>query len=258
MVFKIPKSHPRAESLKTREKLIEGHNKGCVATAGLIAQGRGEAFDYILGEKTNDFALSSIKASAAALLLAENPVISVNGNVAILVPEEIAKLSKLINAKIEINLFYRTNKREKVIEKVLKNHGAGEVLGIGREASCYLKGIDHLRGRVSPKGIYNADIVFVPLEDGDRTKALRDMGKKVIVVDLSPFSRSAKTATIAIVDNITRAMPALIKEIKIMKKLDKKKLEMIHSKYNNKKALSDSFKFMKNRLGEMAKVEKYE
>ena len=48
----IPKSHPRAKSLFIREKLVKGFDNGLVAKEGLLAQGRGEAFDYLLGEKT--------------------------------------------------------------------------------------------------------------------------------------------------------------------------------------------------------------
>jgi len=47
----IPKNHPRYCSLKIREKLVEGFEKGFVALEGLIAHGRGESFDYLLGEK---------------------------------------------------------------------------------------------------------------------------------------------------------------------------------------------------------------
>ena len=57
----IPKSHPRAKSLLIREKLVTGFDKGLVAKEGLLAQGRGEAFDYLLGEKTNQAAKRAIK-----------------------------------------------------------------------------------------------------------------------------------------------------------------------------------------------------
>ena len=48
----IPKSHPRAKSLYIRERLVHGFDDGLVAKEGLMAHGRGEAFDYLLGEKT--------------------------------------------------------------------------------------------------------------------------------------------------------------------------------------------------------------
>ncbi len=111
--FTIPKSHPRYFSLVQREKLVDGFKKGIVAAEGLIAQGRGEAFDYILGEKTLKPAMEAGKAAAAFLLLAKRPVISVNGNAAALSAKEIVKLAKVVGAKIEVNLFYRTEKRKK-------------------------------------------------------------------------------------------------------------------------------------------------
>ena len=108
----IPKSHPRAKSLLIREKLVEGFDKGLVAKEGLLAQGRGEAFDYLLGEKTGKAAKQAIKAAAAQLLIAKLPVISINGNIAALCPKQIVKLSKQIKAKLEVNLFYTNQKRK--------------------------------------------------------------------------------------------------------------------------------------------------
>ena len=75
----IPKSHPRATSLLIRERLVTGFDHGLVAKEGLLAHGRGEAFDYLLGEKTSKTAKLAIKAAAAQILLADLPVISVNG-----------------------------------------------------------------------------------------------------------------------------------------------------------------------------------
>jgi len=45
----VPKDHPRKRSLEIRHALVEGYRKGLVADEGLIAHGRGEAFDYLLG-----------------------------------------------------------------------------------------------------------------------------------------------------------------------------------------------------------------
>ena len=58
------------------------------------------------------------------------------------------------------------------------------------------------RRRVDPKGIQKSDIVMVPLEDGDRTEALKKLGKTIITVDLNPISRTSLNADITIVDNI--------------------------------------------------------
>jgi hypothetical protein len=49
----VPGSHPRHESLQAREALVEGVEDGYVAQQGLIAHGRGEAFDYLVGEETS-------------------------------------------------------------------------------------------------------------------------------------------------------------------------------------------------------------
>lgn len=130
MVQEVPKNHPRYESLITREKLIEGMHQKVVAEAGLIAHGRGEAFDYILGEFTPPFALRQEKLAVITLLLAKHPVISVNGNVAALCPKEIVQLSHRLDALLEINLFYRKPEREIAILDVLKKFGAHQIYGI--------------------------------------------------------------------------------------------------------------------------------
>jgi len=92
----IPKSHPRYESLVMRKKIAKGVEEGIVHITGLIAHGRGEAFDYLIGEKTQDFAMRAAEAAAAFLKLAQHPVISVNGNVAALVAEEVVKLADAV------------------------------------------------------------------------------------------------------------------------------------------------------------------
>ncbi len=56
----IPKSHPRAKSLLIREKLVDGYDDRIVAKEGLLAHGLGEAFDYLLGEKTTILASVTI------------------------------------------------------------------------------------------------------------------------------------------------------------------------------------------------------
>ena len=46
----IPGDHPRHHSLVTREQLAEYARTGVVSLEGLTAHGRGEAFDYLIGE----------------------------------------------------------------------------------------------------------------------------------------------------------------------------------------------------------------
>ena len=55
-MVKIPDSHPRKKSLISRAKIVNGSNEGLLADSALIAHGRGEAFDYLLGEKTSKIA----------------------------------------------------------------------------------------------------------------------------------------------------------------------------------------------------------
>lgn len=240
----IPQSHPRAKSLQIREKLVNGFNQGLVAKEGLMAHGRGETFDYLLGEKTSSSAKKAIKAAAVTLLSARYPVISVNGNIAALCPKEIVQLSRVINAKIEVNLFYVNEKRKKNIIKILKKNGAKEVLGINRKSSRRLSGLDSARRFVDKDGIYQSDVVLVPLEDGDRTQALRKIKKNVITFDLNPLSRTSQTANITIVDNVIRGMKELIKVTKnLSKKNNIKKI-----KFDNKKNLSQSVMEIKKYL----------
>mgnify|MGYP000633952632 CR=1 FL=1 len=205
--IEIPESHPRYESLLTRHRIEEGVEKGITSKQGLIAQGRGEAFDYLLGERTIDSAERAERAAAAHLLQADHAVLSINGNVAALVPGEMVALADATGADLEVNLFNRTDERMRAIVDHLRDHGAEEVLGL--TADGRIPGLDHERAKVDADGIGDADVVLVPLEDGDRAEALAEMGKTELVVDLNPMSRSAQTATVPIVDNIIRAVPAI-------------------------------------------------
>ena len=240
--MKIPKTHPRYASLITREKIAAGVEKGITSIHGLIAHGRGEAFDYLIGEKTTEGAKKAIEAAAVLLLLAKNPVISVNGNAAALAAKELVQLSKIIPAKLEVNIFHPSKQRELKIKKELIWNGAKEVLL--PQKSCKISYLESNRKYVNIGGIHRADVVFVPLEDGDRTEALIKNGKKVIVVDLNPMSRSAQKATITIVDNIVRAVPLLIEAIRQYKKADKIKLNKIIRYHNNQKLLNASLQNM--------------
>ena len=236
----IPKDHPRYQSLKYRHKIIEGMKNLIVAEAGLIAHGRGECFDYILGEKTNEIAKKAIKSAVALLLIAEKPVISVNGNVAALVPHELVELSNVINAPLEINIFYRKKGRIEAIKNVLKSAGAINLLGTNDLLMVQIEELSSNRRNVDPRGIKIADIVFVPLEDGDRTEALKKLDKKVIAVDLNPISRTALWADITIIDNIIRVLPEMIKIAKELKEFSKEQLNNILADFDNKKNIQDT------------------
>jgi len=234
----VPKSHPRYLSLKYRHDIIEGMKNLVVAEAGLIAHGRGECFDYILGEKTSQSAKKAIKAAVAMLLIAEKPVISVNGNVAALIPEELVVLSKLLSVPLEINLFYRKEGRIEAIKNVLNKAGATDIKGVNEDAMVELEGLESNRRKVDFIG--KADVVMVPLEDGDRTEVLKKLNKKVIAVDLNPLSRTALWADITIVDNIIRVIPEMITSTKELQKSDKKTLREIVDEFDNKKNILDT------------------
>ena len=237
----IPQSHPRYESLIKREKIIEGFKKGIVAYAGLIAHGRGEAFDYLIGEKSEKFAIQATEAAVAAIKLSKNPVFSVNGNVAALAIEDVIKVSNALGMKIEVNLFYRTEKRIKKIVEEFRNHGVNV---LGEKPDAKIPGIEHDRALCTKEGIYSADLVLVPLEDGDRTQALRNMGKKVVTIDLNPLSRSARSASITIVDELTR----VLKNMMSLSNLTEERAKDILSSYNNEKILQDALKHIEQRL----------
>ena len=209
---------------------------------GLIAHGRGEAFDYILGEQTIPPALEAERAAAALLKLAERPVISVNGNTAALVPRELVELSKASGAPLEVNLFYRSEERARRIAELLKAAGAEEVLW---KPETEIEGLSSERRKVSKRGIASADVVFLALEDGDRTEALKRAGKKVIAVDLNPFSRTALTADVTIVDNVVRALPNVIK---FLKEMSEEEAKEVISKFDNERNLKECVKWIRKWL----------
>jgi 4-phosphopantoate--beta-alanine ligase len=244
-MFRIPKTHPRYKSLLKREKLVKGIEAGITSKQGLIAHGRGEAFDYLIGERTLPAAFRATETAAAVLLTAKKPVISVNGNVAALVPERVIELGELLNAPLEVNIFYWTEARVIKIKEHLEQHGATNVLGA--KADARIPGIEHARARVDKEGIYTADVVLAPLEDGDRCEALIAMGKKVVTIDLNPVSRTSKHATVSIVDDIERALENLIS---IVKEKQKKGEVKLVEDYDNKTNLQAVINEIVKRLKE--------
>ncbi len=245
----IPKNHPRYESLITREKISNAMKKGIVHETGLIAHGRGEAFDYLLGEKTHTNADNAEKIASAALICAKNPVISINGNVVALVAEECINLAEFINAKIEVNLFHRTKSRVNKISRELLNKGAKRIYG--QKADAKIPGLKHNRALCDKEGIYSADVVLVPLEDGDRCLALKKMNKMVIAIDLNPLSRTAQTADITIVDNVIRAIPNIKKWSQELINLDENKLENMVKTWDNNKNINEMISFISKRLNSL-------
>jgi 4-phosphopantoate--beta-alanine ligase len=246
---KIPKNHPRYASLMTRKKIAQGMRNGLVHETGLIAHGRGEAFDYLLGEKTIPPIGMAEKVAAAALLQAKNPVISVNGNVVTLIAKECISLANAVPAKLEVNLFHRTEERIDKLIQELKKHGAEKVYG--ETADARIPELAHDRGLCDRDGIFSADVVLVPLEDGDRCQALRKMDKLVIAIDLNPLSRTSRTASITIVDNVIRAIPNVERWVKTLQERDEKSLERMTQSWDNERMLEDVLSFISKRLNSL-------
>ncbi|MFB6284470.1 MAG: 4-phosphopantoate--beta-alanine ligase [Halobacteria archaeon] len=236
----VPDDHPRSASLKNRHRIQDGVEKGITSLQGLVAQGRGEAFDYLIGEETVPSAAEAERVAAAQLLLARHPVVSVNGNVAALCPREALKLAETVDGDVEVNIFNRTRERLEAIARHFEEHGAGDVKGL--KADAEIPGLSSKRGLVDSDGIHDADVVLVPLEDGDRTEALEDMGKTTIVVDLNPMSRSPQTSTVPVVDNVTRALPNIRREVEKLAGKDREFLKDLIQRFDRDEVLENAEK----------------
>jgi 4-phosphopantoate--beta-alanine ligase len=237
----IRRDHPRYYSLKTRERLARCAKRGIVSLEGLAAHGRGEAFDYLIGEKTIKSAFLAEQTAAALLMAAHHAVISVNGNTAALAAHEIADLQRSSGALVEVNLFHRTNKRVRSIERLLQDAGVEVFSG---EAERLLP-LSHDRAWCRRNGMFSSDVVLVPLEDGDRCEALVTMGKIVIAIDLNPLSRTARAATLTIVDELTRALPNIRRACNELSRDERDRLTV---SFDNNYLLTDAIREMTARL----------
>lgn len=250
---RIPKSHPRYASLATRERLVKAHRDGIVVLEGLIAHGRAEAWDYLLGEESTAPALVAEKAAAGFLVTAKHPVISVNGNVAALAAREVVRLAAAIPARLEVNLFHRTTARVQRIVRALRKAGAKEVLGVRPDAR--IPGLESQRALCSREGIFSADVVLVPLEDGDRAEALAKMGKLVIAVDLNPLSRTSLAASVPIVDELTRSLPSIERFARELQADPAEASRIVHE-YDKARNLAAMYGFLRWRLAELVRITK--
>lgn len=240
MIHKIPQTHPRASSLIIREKLVDGFRNGIVVPQGLIAHGRGEAFDYLLGEKTTKYAYEAEKAAVCLLLLSNNSIISVNGNTTVLCAKDLVTLSNVTKSRIEVNLFHKSRARTNAIASILRKEDAFDVLGLDNKSKTVIKRVSSNRKYVDKDGIMNSDTIFLALEDGDRTESLVRIGKKVISVDLNPLSRTAIASDITIIDNIVRAIPNMVKISEQLVKKDKSYLLQQIKNFDNKENMHKS------------------
>lgn len=231
MATNIPDDHPRAASLRTRENMKDAVEAGLVHATGLIAHGRGEAFDYLLGERTGPAAEAAIAQAARVLRAAKRPVLSLNGNVVALAAEEMVKLADAIDARLEVNIFHHSEERVRRLVHAVTDAGGCDVFGM--QPDMRIPGLSSDRGPCSSKGIGAADVVLVPLEDGDRCEALKAMGKTVITIDLNPLSRTARTADVTIVDELTRCLPRLIEMARAASKGEAGDLATVMAAWDN-------------------------
>jgi 4-phosphopantoate---beta-alanine ligase len=231
------KKHPRYSSLRRRALLAAATRTGLVVPEGLIAQGRAEAFDYLLGERTTASAHRAARIGAAWILAARHPVVSVNGNVAALDARGIARLARAApSLGVEVNLFHRTRGRVRAVARTLQEAGVHPILGIGR--TVRLPGLASGRARVDADGIGGADLCLIPLEDGDRAAALRRRGTRIIAIDLNPLSRTAQSADLTIVDELSRALRELTKEVRRLRRRPRERVRSIPNAVFLKEALS--------------------
>ena len=222
----VPPTHPRYASLMARKRLTDAAAAGMLAESALIAHGRGEAFDYLLGERTCEAARKAVAEVAAILLSAENPVISVNGNTVALAGPQLLTCAAILNCPVEVNIYYRTPERMEALLSALElqrkeaitlypefHQQISLVPILGATPDGRIPNLDGPRANCHSDGILSADVILVPLEDGDRCEALIAMGKTVCAIDLNPLSRTARKATITIVDELTRCLPLLLDDL---------------------------------------------
>lgn len=217
-----------------RERLYEAMVEGIVTPTGMIAHGRGEAFDYLLGERTIASADEAEKVAAAHLLQAKNPVLCVNGNAAVVAGEALVHLSQSLPAKVEVNLFHRNDERMEKVISYMEGLGCKDVFG--RVPDKMIPGIASERARCCSDGIFSADVILVPIEDGDRAQALVAMGKVVITIDLNPLSRTSRAATVPIVDEASRAVKSIIGHVQSLRYDEEERLNCIN-RFDAKEAL---------------------
>ena len=220
----VPDSHPRYSSLMSRKRLVDAAAKGMLADSALIAHGRGEAFDYLLNESTCEAASEAIVEVSKRLHAAERPILSLNGNTSVLAGDVMIACAAVLECSLEVNIYYRTPERmvallnhlnsvrvnaKKLLPESIRER-VDDVSILGANPDGKIPNLDGPRASCHSDGILAADVILVPLEDGDRCEALISMGKTVCVIDLNPLSRTAQMASVTIVDELTRCAPILL------------------------------------------------
>jgi len=245
--FAADPSHPRYQSLLLRHRLEEAEKQGMLAGSAMIAHGRGEAYDYLLGEQTIPSAHEATLHALRALKNAERPIISLNGNAVALAGEQLLALAQQLKCPVEINIFYRSPERmSALLERLetIKKERSLDVEILGASPNARIPGLKGPRAKCTQEGIIDSDVILVPLEDGDRCEALVAMGKTVIVIDLNPLSRSAKMGTITIVDELTRVAENMLF------RFDSIKMSEVSKTYDNEEALRDALRHIATKFSD--------
>ena len=245
--FAADPSHPRYQSLLLRHRLEEAEKQGMLAGSAMIAHGRGEAYDYLLGEQTIPSAHEATLHALRALKNAERPIISLNGNAVALAGEQLLALAQQLKCPVEINIFYRTPERmSALLERLetIKKERSLDVEILGASPNARIPGLEGPRAKCTKEGIIDSDVILVPLEDGDRCEALVAMGKTVIVIDLNPLSRSAKMGTITIVDELTRVAENMLFQFGSIK------MSEVSKTYDNEEALRDALRHIATKFSD--------
>jgi len=68
-------------------------------------------------------------------------------------------------------------------------------------------------------------------------------GKKVIAIDLNPLSRTANAAHVTIVDEVTRAIPAMIETVPELRRNGDRRLALVNS-FDNRRNLEEAMGIM--------------
>jgi len=203
----IPKDHPRYKSLVTREHLAECARTGIVSLEGLTSHGRGEAFDYLLGEKTSESALLAGKdcggpaphrKTPGALRERQHRGACGTRNRASPEGKRGARRGQPLPPDTRTGTADRDGSSAMPVRTVFS--------GRSRSASS----------RSPTTGPFcRREGCLLPMSCLSRSKTATaarcsvGMGKKVIAIDLNPLSRTAKTATLTVVDEVTRALPEI-------------------------------------------------
>ena len=248
--FAADKSHPRYQSLLMRHRLELAAKAGMLADSALIAHGRGEAYDYLLGEKTIPSAHDATMEALAHLQNAKSAVISLNGNTIALAGMELMQLASILQIPVEVNIFYRTPERMSALLSHLykiKDDNDLDVEILGENPDAKIPGLEGPRANCCKNGIYDSDVILVPLEDGDRCEALVAMGKTVLVIDLNPLSRSARMGSVTIVDELSRVANNLL--VGAMQKITRKP----SSNYDNSQHLQAAIDYITSTLSSKGK-----